>query len=190
MTQYHYSDRTSFLNVIWVTILITSQLWFHVISIAPPTKIQRRAPRSTFHVQVWNSVDTCNSPVPTKKSLSMKSKKTNRKSDILNFLSKICALFAISRRCTLTNSSKSFNRMNIIFGQSNINTFATLHCEDLEFSLKWVLCPWQPDKFRCFTIKQESVVTRVYNVRCAPDFTCFIRVLARRHLHANIQWQS
>ncbi len=37
-------------------------------SIAPPIIFQRRAPRAMFHIHVHNSVDTCNTPIPTKKS--------------------------------------------------------------------------------------------------------------------------
>ena len=42
-------------------------------STAPPIHVQRCAPRATFHVHVWKSVHTCNSPIPTKKTLGAKS---------------------------------------------------------------------------------------------------------------------
>ncbi len=42
-------------------------------STAPPIHFQRCAPRATFHVHVWKSVHSCNTPIPTKKSLEAKS---------------------------------------------------------------------------------------------------------------------
>ncbi len=42
-------------------------------STAPPMHFQRCAPRATFHVHVWKSVHSCNTPIPTKKSLEAKS---------------------------------------------------------------------------------------------------------------------
>ncbi len=42
-------------------------------STAPPIHFQRCAPRAKFHVHVWKSVHSCNTPIPTKKSLGAKS---------------------------------------------------------------------------------------------------------------------
>ncbi len=51
------------LHLIWV-----SEVGVAKCSIAPPITFQRSVPRATFHVHVQNSVHTCNTPIPTKKS--------------------------------------------------------------------------------------------------------------------------
>ncbi len=54
--------------------LIWFQKWvWQNSSIAPPIHFQRCAPRATFHVHAWKSVHSCNTPIPTKKSLEAKS---------------------------------------------------------------------------------------------------------------------
>jgi len=141
--------------------------------------------RATFHVQVWNLVDTCNSPIPTKKSLGAKSVNPTGSEIFWIFLCKIFAVFAISR-CTLTNSPYSFNQINIIYGQSNLKAFATLNCEDLEFSLKGVsVVDWQSSMFCHETV---SCCNSGNTMSDLPQ--TFIRVLAWTHLHGNIQLQS
>ncbi len=45
--------------------------------------LQRCAPRATFHVHVWKSVHSCNTPIPTK-SLLKQNPKPNRKLVIFN----------------------------------------------------------------------------------------------------------
>ncbi len=72
------------------------------------------------------------------KSLLEQNPKSNRKSDIFNFLSKFCVIFANFMCHTLTNSSQRFIQMNTTFGQGNLKPCVTLNCEDLEFSLKGV----------------------------------------------------
>ncbi len=52
-------------------------------STAPPIHFQRCAPRATFHVHVWKSVHSCNTPIPTK-SLLKQNPKPNRKLAIFN----------------------------------------------------------------------------------------------------------
>ncbi len=52
-------------------------------STAPPIHFQRCAPRATFHVHVWKSVHSCNTPIPTK-SLLKQNPKPNRKLVIFN----------------------------------------------------------------------------------------------------------
>ena len=72
------------------------------------------------------------------KSLLVRNSNPNRKSVILNFLCKICVVFAIFRGCTLTNSSQRFIQINTKLCQCNLKAFAMLNCEDLEVSFKGV----------------------------------------------------
>ncbi len=53
---------------------------------------------------VWKSVHSCNTPIPTKKSLEAKSQ-TNRKWLFLINSSNFCVIFEVFRSHTLTNSS-------------------------------------------------------------------------------------
>lgn len=96
-----------------------------------------------FHVCARNLVQVCNILIPTK-SILESSLKRNRKSDIFNFFYDFCAVFAIFRPHTLTNSSYSFNWIIFKFGEWNHNSFAMLNCKDLAFSLKDVsMATWQ-----------------------------------------------
>ncbi len=71
-------------------------------STAPPIHFQRCAPRATFHVHVWKSVHSCNTPIPTKKSLEAKSQ---TQSWLFLINSSNFVSFLVFRSHTLTNSS-------------------------------------------------------------------------------------
>ena len=70
--------------------------------------------------------------------------KPNRKSAILIFVWILRIFLAISRLCTLTNSSYRLNPINFRFGQYNLKTFVMKSYSNGEFSLNDLTVAWRP----------------------------------------------